>query len=608
VYRIILSSLLIGFFTISSADSVVQTDWSGGPGILGPVINWYTQFYSCENLQWDVIPGSIFPSQQLANEHVVVDSIWGACAVDTEDIDGDGDTDVLGASEVDDFIAWWENIDGVGTSWTEHIIIANFDQASSVDAVDVDGDGDIDALGASPAYDRIIWLENDDGSGTSWTMNIIDPTFNGACFVYSEDIDGDGDMDILGAARDADDITWWENVDGSGTSWTEHTVDGDFNGAWSVFSTDVNGDGYMDVLGAAAYADDITWWENVDGSGTSWMEHIVDGSFDRAVSVYSADVNGDGYMDVAGAAQFGDVIKWWENTDGSGLSWNSHTIADGFNGAFSVHMSDVDSDGDMDALGAAFLDNDITWWENVDGSGTSWTEHVINDEFEGAKFVCTDDIDDDDIIDVLGAATGRGISWWDDFDSYHPSSSLVSTIFDTQCDPVWDYLNWTAETPSGSSVAFQIRASDDYTNMGEWSAILTTPCALSGILSDSERFMQYKAILETSEPYSAPVLNDVTISWNQMGIEGTANHDITELLPFSPNPGSNPVVRFLLQEPSSVDISVFDLSGRPGREISINEYSEGYHEIPIYDLVPGVYFCRMISAGITSIQTFVVLE
>lgn len=43
----------------------------------------------------------------------------------------------------------------------------------------------------------------------------------------------------------------------------------DFDGAISVYFSDINGDGYMDVLGAAILDHDITWWENNDGSGTS---------------------------------------------------------------------------------------------------------------------------------------------------------------------------------------------------------------------------------------------------------------------------------------------------------------------------------------------------
>jgi len=75
-------------------------------------------------------------------------------------------------------------------------------------------------------------------------------------------VDGDGDLDVLGAAVDADDITWWENTAGDGTAWTEHIVDGTFDGAYSVYAADVDGDGDLDVLGAAQGDDDIAWWES----------------------------------------------------------------------------------------------------------------------------------------------------------------------------------------------------------------------------------------------------------------------------------------------------------------------------------------------------------
>lgn len=40
--------------------------------------------------------------------------------------------------------------------------------------------------------------------------------------VIETDIDGDGDVDILGTALLDGSITWWENTVGDGSSWTEH--------------------------------------------------------------------------------------------------------------------------------------------------------------------------------------------------------------------------------------------------------------------------------------------------------------------------------------------------------------------------------------------------
>jgi hypothetical protein len=76
------------------------------------------------------------------------------------DIDGDGDTDVLSASARDDKIAWYENIDGQGNFGLQQIITTNADFALSVYAVDVDGDGDTDVLSASSVDQKIAWYEN----------------------------------------------------------------------------------------------------------------------------------------------------------------------------------------------------------------------------------------------------------------------------------------------------------------------------------------------------------------------------------------------------------------------------------------------------------------
>ena len=75
------------------------------------------------------------------------------------DVDGDGDVDVLSASSVDDKIAWYENTNGDGTSWTTHVITTAADGALSVFAIDVDGDGDVDVLSASWYDDKIAWYE-----------------------------------------------------------------------------------------------------------------------------------------------------------------------------------------------------------------------------------------------------------------------------------------------------------------------------------------------------------------------------------------------------------------------------------------------------------------
>ena len=107
-------------------------------------------------------------------------------------------------------------------SFTERTIEGDFDFPTCVHAVDMDGDGDIDVLGAARTDDDIAWFEND--GSQSFTERTIAGDFNGARFVYGVDLDQDGDMDVLGSAKDAYDVAWFEN-DGS-QSFTKTTIDG----------------------------------------------------------------------------------------------------------------------------------------------------------------------------------------------------------------------------------------------------------------------------------------------------------------------------------------------------------------------------------------------
>ena len=148
----------------------------------------------------------------------------------------------------DDKIAWYEN-DG-NQVFTEQVITTNAWGATSVYATDVDGDGDMDVLSASSKPDDkivITWYEND--GNQVFTEQVITTNANGAFSVYATDVDGDGDMDVLSASRDDDKIAWYEN-DGNQV-FTEQVITTNADDAFGVYATDIDEDGDMDVLSAS---------------------------------------------------------------------------------------------------------------------------------------------------------------------------------------------------------------------------------------------------------------------------------------------------------------------------------------------------------------------
>jgi hypothetical protein len=121
--------------------------------------------------------------------------------------------------------------------------------------------------------------------GIEFTKHIIDDSFSSAYSVYAEDIDSDGDIDVIGCGFASDDVAWWEN--NGLQNFTKHDIDNSFIGACCAFAIDINLDGNIDILAAARGGDEIAWWEN-DGN-ENFSKHIIDDVFDGPKYVYGYD-------------------------------------------------------------------------------------------------------------------------------------------------------------------------------------------------------------------------------------------------------------------------------------------------------------------------------
>lgn len=330
--------------------------------------------------------------------------------------------------------------------FTEHNIESTFTTANSVYATDVDGDGDTDVVGASYSADAVSWWENDGASPPGWTQRRIAGGFDGPYSVYATDVDADGDVDVLGAAYEADTITWWENDGGSPPGWTERNIESNFDGASSVFAIDLDGDGDTDVLGTDMDGDHVAFWENDGEEPPGWTRHNIDDLFGGGYAVYAADLDGDGDVDVLAASVLGHLIDWWENEGGRPPSWTSHRMDGAFYAATSVYAADLDGDGDIDVLGAGGGDG-IAWWENDGSRPPGWTKHYVDDDFS-AESVYGTDVDGDGDVDVVGASTSRDdITWWENDgasppawtehnvdDNFDGACSVYATDVDGDCD------------------------------------------------------------------------------------------------------------------------------------------------------------------------------
>ena len=330
----------------------------------------------------------------------------GASDVTAADLDGDGDVDVISASQADGTIAWYENDGSQG--FTTHVISSTETGASSIATGDVDGDGDLDIVTAAATTNTVSWYENQDNE--QFIARVITSEALGANHVLIVDLDGDGARDILSTSASDDSIRWHEND--SNQQFTTHSVNNEAAGARGLAAADLNGDGYLDLLTASSADNSINWYAN-DGSQT-FTAYTISETALGASSVFTTDLDRDGDTDVV-ATSADDNTVWWFEYDATAedeeTAFVSHSITTEALGASEVITADLDGDGHTDLISASANDHTIAWYQN-DGA-QAFARHVITENATGAGAVSVSDVDGDGDLDVLSASHDDDtIAWY----------------------------------------------------------------------------------------------------------------------------------------------------------------------------------------------------
>lgn len=294
----------------------------------------------------------------------IISSLNQPLKINAADLDGDNDMDILATAPFSDLVVWYKNLDGNG-SFSAGIVIANdADGANDVIAIDIDGDLDLDVISASDSS-GLAWYENLDGIGNFSSTKIISTTLPNCRSVFAADIDGDGDFDLVTNASGSQNLFWFENLDGLGAFGPKQFVAVTTTYVNSVFCADLDGDDDLDIVTAIPVGDVIAWHENLDGLGDFGGEQVITTQADFARSVFATDLDNDNDMDVLSASSTDNKIAWYENTDGLGNFSTQQVITTSAVSAHSVFAADLDNDGDMDVLSASQNDDKIAWYENL---------------------------------------------------------------------------------------------------------------------------------------------------------------------------------------------------------------------------------------------------
>ena len=613
--RIVLVQVILGLASAGSlwAD-VTQTDWSGGGGITGPVTAWEDRFATAAGASWLAVPGQIaLSSSPLATppEHLLSNAYAGAIGIAVGDIDNDGDTDVVGTADVAGAVRLWRNQGGDPLAWSEEVV-ADPPGAAGVDLADLDGDGRLDIVIALIApRNKIVWRQNLGGDPIVWGAWTVEGSWGNTWEMETGDVNGDGHIDVMATKWTPPEIAWWENSGTSPIVWTKRTI-GVPNGAHSVRGADLDGDGDMDLATAAGLADRIQVYWSDGANPPAWTAEVLDSTATGARSVWIDDLDGDGDPDIAGI-WWDNHIAWWSNDGGSPVTWTRQIISDTAYGGHGVCIADVNGDGRRDVIGACVNVPKIAWYENGGGSPITWTEHVLSSSWAGAVSVRAADLDLDGNLEVAGTCyNANRFLWWEPtgFDS---TGVITSSVLDSGAGTGLGTLNWTSVEPAGTSLSFQVRSSSDPADLGSWSGDITTPGCLPTALG---RYVQYRALLATSDAAVSPILNDLSLSSCPAGV-GPAAEKFRDLsISAEPNPFCpQGDVLLRLRAGRSISVGIFDVSGRRVCEIFRGWLPAGGHRVRWNGLdeagrpaSPGIYWVRASAADLSEAREIVLVR
>lgn len=276
-----------------------------------------------------------------------------------------------------------------------------------------DYEAPVDVAADNIYHVTIMVSANGETSTAAIVINITD-------IAIEVDTDGDGLLDIADLDDDNDGITdAQELIDGSDplSEYSYKDSDGDsvpdqFEGAPysggdinSSDAIDSDGDGVSDYLEQFFGADQAPQWQ---GGNLSFSTQTALTTIGGVKSVIPVDLDKDGHMDFVAAAFIDNAVYWLKN-DGA-QNFTRITIATGLTDIRSVEVEDVDSDGDWDIVAGATNINQIRWYKN---NGTQvFTQHTVSTNTLNVQSVTVLDVDGDGDQDILSASnTGNSVYW-----------------------------------------------------------------------------------------------------------------------------------------------------------------------------------------------------
>jgi hypothetical protein len=278
------------------------------------------------------------------------------------DVNGDGWIDFIRIGFPSKEAWWYENPKNKPGHWKRHLLYHSVGNESP-SLVDIDGDGKLDLLCNDPINKKVVWISPPRKKrDTLWTTHIIssDTLIGTSLFTHGlgyGDVNGDGYKDVI--IKDG----WWEgSKHPKRENWTFHPASLGEECA-QMYSMDVDGDGDSDIISSSVHNYGIWWHEQVrNGDSVRWKQHLIYKGFSQSHSLLLKDINGDGHPDLITGTRFwahnGNdpgakepaVLYWFEYKPGQNPLWIPHLIDNDSGVGLNFVSADMNGDGLPDII------------------------------------------------------------------------------------------------------------------------------------------------------------------------------------------------------------------------------------------------------------------
>ena len=345
-----------------------------------------------------------------------------------EDLNADGVVEIVTKDARKGELVIWSKSETLPLDYENPVVLNSASVVGAITpplACDLDSDGDLDMLFASGNLQQIAWSENVDGTGTFEKTIPIDNDLQEINHLNAVDLDNDGDLEVIATVRDGNfwGIKIYENLDGLGNFNVPPTAAGATEQITKVEAVDLDNDGDLDlvygIFGDFGQSGKVYFSIN-QGNLNFGFPQLVRNTRQRITDIDPGDFNQDGLTDLAvySFAEGGGASFSIYQNNGIGNDWTTNSVTNSpFNTFFhnsTTSVNDLDGDSDLDLILSVTRNQlDIRWFENSEPLGDFPAEQEVTNNSDTYYYLASGDMDNDGDIDIISAVDLSSSTTWE---------------------------------------------------------------------------------------------------------------------------------------------------------------------------------------------------